>query len=226
MVSLPASSWSIEAEDGQLARVVRWYDAVDRRRGQVAQLTGQLAAVREQLETLRSNQPAREQVIRELSERFASLLRSWGFPKVDDPAAPFIDDKFVPHVRGRVYRQIGSDGAKTLISVAWALAIFELAIERGGPHPGFLMLDSPRKNLAPAPERRLDEYMDPAIVARMYGHITNWLSRHLEAQIVIVDHEPPTSVEDRVIVRYSRRDDQPPYGLIYDQTGAPASPAT
>jgi DNA repair exonuclease SbcCD ATPase subunit len=78
---------ALEAEDGQLARVVRWYDALERRKAQVAQLTGQLAAVREQLEQLRSNQPARDQVVRELSTRFASLLRSWGFPKVDDPEA-------------------------------------------------------------------------------------------------------------------------------------------
>jgi hypothetical protein len=103
--------------------------------------------------------------------------------------------------------------------------MFELAIESGGPHPGFLMLDSPQKNLAPTPERKRDEYMDPAIVARMYRHITEWLGRHPEAQIVIVDHEPPTFVQDRVIVRYTRRADQPPYGLIYDQTGAESAVA-
>jgi len=211
---------SLASEDAELMRIARWYAALERRRAQVLQLTAQLAHVKEQLDTLRDNRPERAVVVRELSERFSTLLHEWGFPKVDDPEGPFIDDRFVPHVRGRVYRSIGSDGAKTLISLAWALSIFELAIERGAAHPGFLMLDSPQKNLAPTVERQeVDEYMDPAIVQRMYDHIEQWLAIHPHAQIIIVDHEPPTSMEDRVIVRYTRRADLPPYGLIEDQTG-------
>jgi hypothetical protein len=212
---------ALDAEDADLQRAARWIDGLERRRAQVAQTTARIAEVADDLALLSANQPDRSLIVKELSDRFATLLRGWGFPKVDDPEPPYIDDHFVPYVRGRVYRGIGSDGALTLISVAWMLSVFELAIEHGGLHPGFLMLDSIQKNLAPHPERKgeTDEYMDPAIVQRMYDHIASWSEAHPQAQIIIVDHEPPQAVADREIVRYTRRADRPPYGLIEDQTG-------
>jgi hypothetical protein len=131
-----------------------------------------------------------------------------------------VDDKFVPYLGDRVYRSIGSDGAKTLISLAWTLAIFELVIESGGPHPGFLLLDSVQKNLAPTRDRsKDDEYTNPAIYDRMYSHVQNWLEQNSTAQIIIVDHEPPTSMKDHEVVHFSGDRQQPPYGLIDDETG-------
>jgi hypothetical protein len=121
-----------------------------------------------------------------------------------------------------VYREIGSDGAMTLTALAWMLAIFELAVERGAPHPGFLMIDSPQKNLAPASGQEVDDYMDPAIVERFYEHLLTWAARHPGAQVVLVDHEPSAAAADNVVVRYTRRADMPPYGLIDDRTDAPS----
>jgi hypothetical protein len=206
------------SEQTDLRRTLRWYDALERRKAHVAQLTARLADLREQLEALRNDQPDRRAVIGELSDRFAALLVGWGFPKVDDPEMPFLDEKFIPHVRGRGYRGIGSDGALTLIALAWMLAIFEMAIERGAPHPGFLMIDSPQKNLAPKTGQTVDEYMDPAIVERFYEHVRDWAGDHPQAQLVIVDHEPVPRSKDQVVVRYTRRADIRPYGLIDDQT--------
>ena len=208
----------LQGEGGDLRRALRWYEALERRNAHVVQLTATLTDLRDQLEALRNEQPDRQAVVQELSERFAALLVEWGFPKVEDPQAPFLDQSFVPHVRGRGYRGIGSDGALTLIALAWTLAIFEMAVERGAPHPGFLMLDSPQKNLAPKTGQAVDEYMDPAIVERFYEHVREWAAGHPQAQLVIVDHEPPPRSEDQVVVRYTRRADIPPYGLIDDQT--------
>jgi hypothetical protein len=39
------------------------------------------------------------------------------------------------------------------------------------------------------------------------------------AQIVVVDNLPPDIADDYVVVRYSGRADEPPYGLIEDETG-------
>jgi hypothetical protein len=39
------------------------------------------------------------------------------------------------------------------------------------------------------------------------------------AQIVVVDNLPPDIADDHVVVRYSGRADEPPYGLIEDETG-------
>jgi hypothetical protein len=49
--------------------------------------------------------------------------------------------------------------------------------------------------------------------------LAEWTTSHPQAQLIIVDHEPPQSIEDRVIVWYTRRADVPPYGLIDDQVG-------
>jgi hypothetical protein len=207
------------AQEADLDRAIRWINALELRKANVAQTKAKIEEVTGTLAVLTANQPDRSIIVGQLSERFATLLRDWGFPKVDDPEPPSIDDHFMPQVRGRVYRAIGSDGALTLIALAWMLSVFELAVESGGHHPGFLMLDSPQKNLAPHPERNADEYMDPAIVAKFYAHVVGWTTAHPDAQIVIVDHEPPQAVAGHEIVRFSRRADMPPYGLIEDQTG-------
>jgi hypothetical protein len=65
------------------------------------------------------------------------LPAAFGFPKLDEPEPPIINNRFVPYVRGNRYTDIGSTGALTLISLAWELAIFERAVEQGDPHPGF-----------------------------------------------------------------------------------------
>jgi hypothetical protein len=211
---------TLESEDRELIRTLKWHDALSRRTGQAQQLRDRLNDVRRQLDELRTDQPGRADVITRVSGRFASLLREWNFPKVDDEGSPRVDDKFVPYLGDRVYRSIGSDGAKTLISLAWTLAIFELVIESGGPHPGFLLLDSVQKNLAPTRDRsKDDEYTNPAIYDRMYSHVQNWLEQNSTAQIIIVDHEPPTSMKDHEVVHFSGDRQQPPYGLIDDETG-------
>lgn len=215
----------LSAEQNDLERAIRWHDALARRRAQVAQIAERLVEVRQALETLKSNQPDRRAVVAELSDRFAALLKAWGFPKLEDPVGPYLDEKFVPIVRGRPYRNIGSDGAKTLIAVAWMLAIFEMAVEHGAPHPGFVMIDGPQKNLAPRRGESPDEYMDPAIVERMYEHLQGWSGAHPTAQIILVDHEAPARATAHEIVRYTRRGDVPPYGLIDDQVERGPVPA-
>jgi hypothetical protein len=164
---------AVELEQRDLERAIRWHDALDRRRKQVLQLGTRLQEVKEALDRLRVDQHERMEIVAELSERFSMLLHCWGFPKVDDPEAPFLDHRFVPSVRGRVYRAIGSDGAKTLIALAWMLAIFEAAIELGAPHPGFVMLDSVQQNLAPKGDEKRDEYMEPRSSS---AYTTIWLN--------------------------------------------------
>ncbi|MFB6580859.1 hypothetical protein ACFCYC_26245 [Streptomyces sp. NPDC056402] len=44
------------------------------------------------------------------------------------------------------YRE-ASSGARTLLTLARQLAVFEVAIESSAAHPGFLVIGSPQKNL-------------------------------------------------------------------------------
>jgi hypothetical protein len=109
--------------------------------------------------------------------------------------------------------------ARTLITLAWQLAVFETAFESGASHPGRLMIDSPQENLGHGTGR--DTLIEDAVSTDdFYQHLTQWLARHGNgAQVIVADNSPPELIEDRVIVRFSRDESEPPYGLIDDETG-------
>jgi hypothetical protein len=110
---------------------------------------------------------------------------------------------------------IGSAGAMTLIALAWQLSLFELAVDEGHPHPGFLMIDSPQKNLTPEGGARVDEYGDPAIGSHVWDHLLAVSERMGEqAQLLVVDNRPRSQADGAVVVRYTGVPDEGPYGLI------------
>ncbi len=208
----------LQAQDAALDQALGSHEALERRKADLAKLEARQQAVGKELDGRRKNRPEKEQVVADLSEHFADLLRAWGFPKVDEDGAPRLDEGFVPWVHGRPYREVGSSGALTLIAVAWHLTLFERAIEEGLPHPGFLIIDSPQKNLSPDAVGDT-EFLDPKIVESMWSHMANWCEHHPQAQILVVDNTPPALVGDQVIVRFSRDPAVPPYGLISDEMG-------
>ncbi len=203
----------IAATELERARTaIKMLDSLDRRGATVTRLEVSLKTLRSEL-TEASAQPDRDEVIRKVSKRYAAILTGWRYPKIEQA---FIDKHLVPQMRGSSYID-ASSGGRTLISLAWILAIFEIAWEHGSAHPGFLLIDSPQKNLGQGGVRDA-EFADSVAVADFYRHLHEWLAgRGQGAQIVVVDNAPPTSVDDNVVVRYSRRADQPPYGLIEDE---------
>lgn len=119
-----------------------------------------------------------------------------------------------------MYREIRSTGALTLISLAWYIAIFERALDIEGPHPGFLLIDSPQKNLRPGEGEGPDEFRDEAIARLVWDRllkVTEHASRG--GQLLVVDNRPPEQARYAVVVEYSARADAPPYGLIDNETG-------
>lgn len=144
-----------------------------------------------------------------VSDRFGTILKEFNYPKLD---RPMITSRWEPLVRDTSYRA-ASSGARTLLSMAWILAIFEIAYERGDGHPGFLMLDSPQKNIGGSGDSDA-EFADSAVVDGVYSHLERWLAAAGEgAQILVVDNDPPAWV-DSVVVRFTRDAENPPYGLI------------
>ncbi|BCB87065.1 ATP-binding protein [Phytohabitans suffuscus] len=181
-----------------------------RRRAQdIERQDATIASLREELAEAGQSPPDRSAVIGRISGRFAELLAEWRYPKL---AEAHVDDRLVPHVRGQRYTA-ASSGGRTLIALAWQLAVFEVAWETNSSHPGFLLIDSPQRNLIENP------VAGAATIARVYRHLRRWLAGPgAGAQIVVADNAPPAEAEQDVIVRFSRRSDQPPYGLIDDET--------
>ncbi|MED7949309.1 DNA recombination protein RecN [Streptomyces sp. BE303] len=189
-------------------------EGIAKRTAAVSRLEGQLTMLREELRALGDATRDRDLVIGRVSARYGELLRAWQYPKI---SLPRIGEDLTPFVRGESYHE-ASSGARTLLTLAWQLAVFEIAVESGAAHPGFLMIDSPQKNLGHG--GKLDAVIADAVsIGDFYQHLSTWLAdRGSSAQLIVADNSPPPSVENHVVVRYSRSEDRPPYGLIDDET--------
>ncbi|CCH74890.1 conserved hypothetical protein [Nostocoides australiense Ben110] len=201
---------------GELQRAeagLRLWDRVAAAKAEADRLAGHASRLRTERTEQRSR-PDREAVVSAISQRFTHILQDFGYPKLD---LAHVGTDLVPHVRGLPYHA-ASSGGLVLISLAWHLAIFELAFEQGEAGVQLLMIDSPQKNLG---HRAADlgdtEFSDSRLVENFYSHVRSWLHGNGQgAQVVIVDNSPPTSVDADVVVRYSRDRRRPPYGLIHD----------
>ncbi|MEV0929116.1 hypothetical protein ACIBMX_03065 [Streptomyces phaeochromogenes] len=196
--------------------------SVEAKAQHVELLTGRLSEANKRLRELQDNQRGKDDLLNSLSERFGEILTDFRFPKLSDAE---IDRQLIPHVRKLRYDRVGSSGALTLLALAWELTLFELAYEEDGRHPGFLLIDSPQKNLAPEGRKSGDSEISDSvagvIVNKVYAHLRNWLSNAGEgAQVIVIDNVPPAAVEDFVCVRFSGDPEKPPYGLIDDATSA------
>lgn len=209
----------------QSERVMEQYAEIEREHRRIdAQLKGEKDRQRKHAAT----STPRDVIITRLGTRMESILRDFEFPKLD---LVHIERNLVPHVRGRRYDKVGSSGAMTLIALAWTLSIFELAIEEGNGHPGFLLIDSPQQNLLPDnPSADADSELAGELVAarvniasNIYTHVKTWLEKHPTAQIVMVDNAPPAGADNDIVVRYSGDPSRPPYGLIDNEDGTGAS---
>ncbi|WP_152563960.1 hypothetical protein [Actinomadura welshii] len=216
---LSASLSALESQRSEIEQQRRMLLSFEKRTEGVERRAGRLSEMERMLRDLETERRNRDQVLVALTERFSRILRDFGFPKL---SGAFIDKMFIPHVRELRYDRVGSSGAMTLIALAWELTLFEVAFEEGGRHPGFLMIDSPQKNLAPESQPgTADSGLSAAnvglIVNRVYSHILTWLSEEgAGAQVIVVDNVPPTAVDSSVVVRYSGDENRPPYGLIDD----------
>jgi hypothetical protein len=180
--------------------------SLERRSADLTRQEQAIAALREELNDTGGMLAERTATIDRVSARFRAILADWHFPKLTDAQ---LSDDLTPYVRGQRYTD-ASSGGRTLISLAWQLALFEIAWEANSAHPGFLVIDSPQKNLS--------EFADAA--ADIYRHLRSWLAGPgAGAQIVVADNAAPSEVEADVVIRFTRRPDQPPYGLIDDETG-------
>jgi hypothetical protein len=74
----------------------------------------------------------RNAVVNALSQRFGSILSEIGYPKLQNP---YLNQGLVPYVRNQPYSE-ASSGGMVLISLAWNLALWEVAHEHDATAPG------------------------------------------------------------------------------------------
>lgn len=196
------------------AQGIRLWERVAQAENEAALKAGQLAQLRRERQE-QATRPDRDSIIRTISDRFVEILSDFDYPKLSNA---WLDAKLIPTVRGVNYTK-SSSGGLTLISLAWAMALWEIAYEREALAPGLLIIDSPQKNLGHAARPDDDEFADAKLVNNVYEHVERWLDAAGEgAQVIFVDNSPPVAVDEHVVVRFSGRATQPPFGLIDDAT--------
>lgn len=201
-----------EQELAAVRRHQELFAGIDERRERFTDLHSEEERLRSRVQRLRDDGQDHAAVVTALSNRFGEILEDFRFPKLNDP---YLDDAYMPWVRGMRYSEIGSAGASTLISLAWHLAILEEATAQEAAHPGLLMIDSPQKNLMSEDEPDFD---GEQIADAIYSRLIAWSTGYGEGQqLIIVDNSPRPSAEPFVVIRFSGDPDRPPYGLIDDE---------
>lgn len=129
---------------------------------------GRIDALRSMVEDERGRLRSADENARAIAVKFKSIMLAVGFPGVSESDEVVLDPRnwkpVVVHTEQQWgFWDTGSGGKKTLFNVCYALAIHEVAQERGMPVPNILVVDSPTKNISD------DE--NPELVHSLYREI-------------------------------------------------------
>lgn len=144
--------------------------------------------IKENIKSTEANAIDRKDVVRDLSHQLYAILTAFKFPKLN---AAYIDEKtYLPFVRDRLYRDLGSLAGVTLITMAYYLAILLEACGENRYHLNLLIIDSPRKNLGAKADQ--DDFKDEEIfnsIIRFFVKLEEEVKDKL--QLIIVNNGYP-----------------------------------
>lgn len=157
------------------------------------------------IEGREANRYDADQNLEALEKRILEYLQRLRIPQLADLLTVRINrTTFLPEVSGRSFDELSSQGLKTLVNVAHALAHHTVAIDRGLPIPGLLVLDGISANAG-------REGYDRDRIGDMYRlliEVGNEYEEHL--QLIAVDNDIPGSiideVRDSIILELSQQD--------------------
>ena len=128
-------------------------------------------------------------ILHSLSLVVERILAAWHFPGAtrvtfDEQACDFVCD-------GKPRGSFGA-GFRAIISAAASVGLLEYCLERGRPHPGFVVLESPLLAYW-KPESRADDLKGTDLKDRFYEYLE---TKHADSQIVIIENEHPPALLD------------------------------
>ena len=121
---------------------------------------------------------------REVANRAKELLNAWGFSTIENIA---LDDETCDlRIDDRSRLSYGA-GVRGLYLSSLVIAFMEHALEKGLPHLGVVVLDSPLKTYAD-PESAEEHEVPPAtVIDRFYKWLSTWSGR---GQVIVLENEP------------------------------------
>lgn len=129
---------------------------------------GRIDRLRSAIEEERGRLRFADENARAIAKKFKAIMIEVGFPGVSEEDDVELDPRnwkpLVIHSNQEWgFWDTGSGGKKTLFNVCYALAVHEVARERGLPVPNLLIIDSPTKNIS--------DYENPELVQSLYREI-------------------------------------------------------
>jgi len=175
---------SIEAE---IKRLREYLDLLLRHQQQLqgrAELEAQRDELTAQINSRELSQVDAEANVRALEQRMLEYLRELHIPDLGQELTVTINrTTYLPEVAGRTFDELSSQGLKTLVNIAHALAHHTVAIDRNLPMPGLLVLDGLSANAG-------HEGFDQDRVRDVYRLLSTVAEQYRGAlQIVAVDNE-------------------------------------
>ncbi|RWO78286.1 MAG: hypothetical protein EOS18_19030 [Mesorhizobium sp.] len=126
----------------------------------------------------------------ELSTVVKQVLKPWNYPGADAVHFEKSDQDIV--VDGKRRRDNGA-GVRALLHAAFKVGVLVYCIEKGKPHPGFVILDSPLFAYRPAEETRFGDLTDDELQLRkadVATHFYQYLQGMADQAPVHSDREP------------------------------------
>jgi DNA repair exonuclease SbcCD ATPase subunit len=149
---------------------------------------GRIDRLRSMIEEERGRLRFADENARAIAEKFKTIMLKVGFPGVSDEDDIVLDPRnWKPMVihseQAWGFWDTGSGGKKTLFNVCYALAVHEVAGERGMPVPNILIIDSPTKNISD------DE--NPDLVQSLYRQIYRFaaVGNGVGTQFLLIDSD-------------------------------------
>lgn len=192
---------------GAIARCEKLESDLEGRR-RLADLEAQITGIK--AETVRSRQRAEgidlnldltNSEAHELSTVVKQVLKAWNYPGADALHFDNTDQDIV--VDGKRRRDNGA-GVRALLHAAFKVGVLVHSIEKGKPHPGFVILDSPLFAYRPAEEIQHGELTEDELRLRTADVATHFY-RHLEsmahqAQFIVIENHRS---DQAVVVPYN-----------------------
>lgn len=151
-----------------LAQLQEMPRAVSELEESAGELQGRIDRLRSKIDEERGRLRTADENARAIAEKFKEIMLNVSFPGVSEEDKIVLDPRnwkpVVVHSEQEWgFWDTGSGGKKTLYNVCYALAIHEVAIERGLTVPNILVVDSPTKNIS--------DHENPELVNALYREI-------------------------------------------------------
>lgn len=161
-------------------------------------------------------------VLFEFGETVKTVLTEWGFPDADKVQFDAKVNDIA--VAGKV-RDANGKGVRAVLHAAFNVAVAVHCINKGLPHPGFLLLDTPLLTYREPLNSKHGDLSDDekalkatSLAEKFYKHLAS-LANKLQV-IVIENSDPPTAIQDLAYIElFTGVVGDGRYGLLARHTG-------